>query len=90
MSLQNYVIQYILEHGKLQDQALVIAKLRGQMLKMGRHKFASNVCEKALVCAEPDTRRLLIDEMLIASQNGVSPTVTMMKDQYASELCVLY
>ena len=65
---------------------MIISKLRGQMLHMARHKFASNVCEKALMMAELDNRRLLIDEIMTAKPDGVSPIVTMMKDQFASSL----
>jgi len=64
----------------------MISKLRGQMLNMSRHKFASNVCEKALVTADPESRHLLIEEIMSPKQDGVSPIVTMMKDQFASEL----
>lgn len=64
----------------------MISKLRGQMLNMSRHKFASNVCEKALVTADSESRRLLIEEIMSPKQDGVSPIVTMMKDQFASEL----
>ncbi|TFK76423.1 ARM repeat-containing protein [Pluteus cervinus] len=80
----NYVIQFVLEHGRPQDRALVISKLRGQMLQMARHKFASNVCEKALVCADGANRHQLIDELMTPRQDGVSPIVTMMKDQFAN------
>lgn len=83
--LQNYVIQFILEHGQPQDKALVINKLRGQMLQMARHKFASNVCEKALVTTDIANRNSLIDEIMTPKQDGVSPIITMMKDQFASE-----
>jgi len=79
------VIQFVLEHGQPQDQALVINKLRGQMLQMARHKFASNVCEKALVTADIASRNSLIDEIMTPKQDGVSPIITMMKDQFASE-----
>lgn len=78
------MIQFVLEHGKPQDRALIISKLRGQMLHMSRHKFASNVCEKALVTADSQSRRQLIDEIITPKQDGVSPIVTMMKDQFAS------
>ena len=81
---QNYVVQFVLEHGTVHDRSLMISKLRGQMLNMSRHKFASNVCEKALVTADPEGRRLLIEEILSPKQDGVSPIVTMMKDQFAS------
>ncbi|KAI0006048.1 armadillo-type protein [Russula compacta] len=80
----NYVVQYVLEYGKQHDRALVISKLRGQMLHMSRHKFASNVCEKALLTADPESRRALIQEMMTSKQDGVSPIATMMKDQYAN------
>lgn len=79
------MIQFVLEHGQPQDQALVISKLRGQMLQMARHKFASNVCEKALITADAVNRSILIDEIMTPKQDGVSPIVTMMKDQFASE-----
>lgn len=80
----NYVVQYVLEYGKQHDRALVIAKLRGQMLHMSRHKFASNVCEKALLTADAESRRALIQEVMTSKQDGVSPIATMMKDQYAN------
>jgi pumilio RNA-binding family len=78
-------VQFVLEHGTLQDRSLIVMKLRGQMLNMARHKFASNVCEKALVTADPENRRLLIEEIMLPKQDGVSPIVTMMKDQFASK-----
>ncbi|KII88483.1 hypothetical protein PLICRDRAFT_110188 [Plicaturopsis crispa FD-325 SS-3] len=80
----NYVVQFVLEHGQPQDRALVITKLRGQMLQMARHKFASNVCEKALVMADSENRRILIDEIMTPKADGVSPIITMMKDQFAN------
>jgi pumilio RNA-binding family len=82
---QNYVVQFVLEHGSPHDRDQVVERLRGQMLNMARHKFASNVCEKALMTASPATRAKLIDEILTPKADGVSPVVLMMKDQYASE-----
>jgi hypothetical protein len=87
--LQNYVIQFLLESGSSQDRAQVIAKLRGQMLNMSRHKFASNVCEKALVAADPENRRILIDELMTPKADGVNPIMLLMKDQFGSKLSVL-
>ncbi|KAL5533325.1 PUF3 [Sanghuangporus sanghuang] len=80
----NYVVQFILEKGPAQDRLLIITKMHGQMLQMAKHKFASNVCEKALVMADSENRRLLIEEMMTPKADGVSPIVTMMKDQYAN------
>ncbi|KAI0703607.1 armadillo-type protein [Cytidiella melzeri] len=80
----NYVVQFVLENSQDQDRLGIIAQLRGRVLQMSRHKFASNVCEKALVTADGDTRHQLIDEMMKPRQDGSSPIVSMMKDQYAN------
>ncbi|KAI0093927.1 armadillo-type protein [Irpex rosettiformis] len=80
----NYVIQFVLENGLEQDRLGIVAQLRGRMLQMSRHKFASNVCEKALVTADPDSRRQMIEEVMRQRQDGSSPVVTMMKDQYGN------
>jgi len=82
---QNYVVQFVIEHGKPSDKILVLDRLKGNMLKMAQHKFASNVCEKALVCADPENRRRLLHEIMTPRPDGVTPVVDMMKDQFASE-----
>jgi pumilio RNA-binding family len=51
---------------------------------MSRHKSASNVCEKALIAADPTRRRLLIEELLVPGSGGVIPVSVMMKDQFAN------
>ncbi|KAJ7452368.1 armadillo-type protein [Mycena galericulata] len=82
----NYVIQNILENGRPEDKALIVAQLRGRILYMARHKFASNVCEKALAFADSDSRRLLIEEIMAPASkpDGMTPIVAMMKDQYGN------
>ncbi|KAG6866930.1 hypothetical protein C0991_003846 [Blastosporella zonata] len=80
----NYVMQYVLEKGRLHDKTFVISKLTGQILTLARHKFASNVCEKALVCADPEICRKLIDEILVVRPDGITPITSMIKDQYAN------
>lgn len=81
---QNYVVQYVLEHTDKQNRAAVIDTLSGHLLPMSRHKFASNVCEKALIFGDSAGRRKVIAEIL--GPNGDSATVVaMMKDQFASE-----
>lgn len=52
---------------------------------MSRHKFASNVVEKALVTADANLRRALVEEIMVPRPDGSSPVVSMMKDQFASE-----
>ena len=63
---------------------MIIAKLTGQMNNMAKHKFASNVCEKALVTADAESRRLLIDEIMTPKQDGISPIMGLMKDSFGS------
>jgi pumilio RNA-binding family len=74
----------LLENGEPQDRDAVVSKMRGQMLHMARHKFASNVVEKALVTADSDNRRVLIEELMMTRPDGSNPIAVMMKDQYAS------
>lgn len=64
---------------------MIISKLTGQMYNMAKHKFASNVCEKALVCADPESRRQLIDEIMTPKQDGLSPIMGLMKDSFGSK-----
>eukprot|EP00002_Diphylleia_rotans_P017710 TRINITY_DN3436_c1_g1_i1.p1 TRINITY_DN3436_c1_g1~~TRINITY_DN3436_c1_g1_i1.p1 ORF type:complete len:813 (+),score=177.09 TRINITY_DN3436_c1_g1_i1:60-2498(+) len=39
----NYVIQHVLEHGKPEDKATIVSKLKGQVVSMSQHKFASRL-----------------------------------------------
>lgn len=82
------MIQFVLEHGAPADREWILHKLRGQMVQMAKHKFASNVCEKALVTADPESRRLLIEEIMTPRPDTVNPIVLMMKDSFASEFDV--
>lgn len=80
----NYVIQHILERGRAADKSLVIDKIRGQVLQLSKHKFASNVVEKCVDYGSKRDRQLLIEEVLQPRPDGTLPLVTMMKDQYAN------
>jgi pumilio RNA-binding family len=82
--LQNYVVQFLCENGEQKDRAAVVDKLRGQLLSMSKHKFASNVVEKVLITADSASRELLIDEILLAGEDGQDNIALMMKDQYAN------
>ncbi|CAG8590302.1 540_t:CDS:2 [Acaulospora colombiana] len=80
----NYVIQFVLEKGTPQNRDRLIDALRGHLLIMAKHKFASNVCEKAFAVADSHRMRLYVEEMITPDANGVTPVTTMMKDQYAN------
>jgi hypothetical protein len=60
----NYVIQHILEHGRPQDKAKIIERMKGHVLLMSQHKFASNVVEKCLVFGTRAQSRELILEVM--------------------------
>ena len=66
------------------DRQRLVDAVRGQILLLSRHKFASNVCEKAIAAADADRKRLIVEEMLAPGSNGVLPVTLMMKDQYAN------
>lgn len=66
----NYVVQHILEHGKEQDKAMIIAKIRGHVLQLSKHKFASNVVEKCVAYGRKEDRHALIDEVLLTRPDG--------------------
>ena len=77
-------MQFLCENGEQKDRAVVVEKLRGHMLTMSKHKFASNVVEKAIVTADSAGRELLIDEIMLTGEEGQDTITLMMKDQYAS------
>jgi pumilio RNA-binding family len=80
----NYVVQFVLERGQPSDRNHVIGLLRGQLLGMASHKFASNVCEKALVHSARADRDALIGEILAPRSDGSTAVGFMIKDQYAN------
>ncbi|CAG8498195.1 17147_t:CDS:10, partial [Racocetra fulgida] len=66
------------------DKSMVVAKVRGNVLQMSKHKFASNVVEKCVAYGSKRDRQLLIDEVIQTKPDGTSPLISMMKDQYAN------
>ena len=59
--------------------------MRGKVLHLSQHKFASNVVEKCVQNANRAERAFLIEEVCTAnSDSPSSPLHTMMKDQYAN------
>lgn len=80
----NYVIQHILEKGKPNDRAFVIGKVKGNILSMSKHKFASNVVEKCVSFGSSADRQEIFDEVITTKADGTTPLYTMMKDQFAN------
>ena len=62
-----------------------VSGVRGKVLHLSQHKFASNVVEKCVQNATRAERAVLIDEVCTAnSDSPSSPLHIMMKDQYAN------
>jgi hypothetical protein len=80
----NYVIQHILERGKPQDKLFVISKVKGNVLAMSKHKFASNVVEKCVTFGSAEDRHSIIAEVSQTKSDGTTALFTMMKDQFAN------
>eukprot|EP00004_Rigifila_ramosa_P001911 TRINITY_DN1191_c1_g2_i12.p1 TRINITY_DN1191_c1_g2~~TRINITY_DN1191_c1_g2_i12.p1 ORF type:complete len:894 (+),score=179.66 TRINITY_DN1191_c1_g2_i12:148-2829(+) len=72
----NYVIQHVLERGCAADKTSVVLKLRGQLLSMSQHKFASNVVEKCVEHGSESDRQILLDEILGNGRGETTTTTT--------------
>lgn len=49
---------------------MVVSKIRGQVLQLSKHKFASNVVEKCVDYGNKRDRQLLIEEVLQTKPDG--------------------
>ncbi|CAN0854310.1 Pumilio homolog 2 [Linum grandiflorum] len=79
----NYVVQYVVEHGKPHERSTIIKEVAGKIAQMSQQKFACNVVEKCLTFGDKDERQLLVNEMLGTTDEN-KPLQAMMKDQYAN------
>lgn len=64
------MIQHILERGRPADKSAIITKIRGQVLPLSKHKFASNVVEKCVDFGTKSERQELIEEVLQNRPDG--------------------
>lgn len=58
-----FTFLFHLEHGKIEDKAQLINSVRGKVLALSQHKFASNVVEKCVTHATRQERAVLIEEV---------------------------
>jgi hypothetical protein len=59
------VIQHVLEHGKSQeDKNKIVKSIKGKVIELSNHKFASNVVEKCLEYGSEKDKKEIIDEFL--------------------------
>lgn len=63
MALTSSVNIHFLEHGKPEDKSVLIGSVRGKVLELSQHKFASNVVEKCVTHATRAERAFLIEEV---------------------------
>ena len=59
----NNTIKMVLEHGRSEDKSRVVDVVRGKVLHLALHKFASNVVEKCVAHCTRAERAVLIDEV---------------------------
>ena len=55
--------QHVLEHGSEEDKGKIVAEIRGKVLPLAQHKFASNVVEKCVANASRMDKACLIEEV---------------------------
>lgn len=65
----NYIIQYILEHGNINDKKQIIIQLSGKYYELSRNKVSSNVIEKCVrFCFSSEDNNeifnMIIDELI--------------------------
>ena len=59
------MIQHVLERGKNQeDKNKIVARIKGNVILLSNHKFASNVVEKCLEHGTDKDRKEIIDEIM--------------------------
>jgi len=92
----NYVIQHVLQFGRVKDRDMVLEMVVDNgLLKLSRQKFASNVVEKLLKYGNAEQRKSVVREMLKVvdettdtvvenGEDGTSVVLLMVRDPYAN------
>lgn len=71
-----------IEHGKPEDKAQLISSVRGKVLTLSQHKFASNVVEKCVTHATRQERAVLIEEVCGFNDKYVSQHIELITITY--------
>eukprot|EP01059_Diplonema_ambulator_P011730 TRINITY_DN2176_c4_g1_i2.p1 TRINITY_DN2176_c4_g1~~TRINITY_DN2176_c4_g1_i2.p1 ORF type:complete len:248 (+),score=36.78 TRINITY_DN2176_c4_g1_i2:107-850(+) len=81
----NYVVQDLLIHGNDGYRRAVGETLKGKLMELSRHKFASNVVEKLFQYGTNDERYAFLTELMTeCTPEGYSALLCMVKDQFAN------
>jgi hypothetical protein len=75
----NYVVQYILDLDEAQFTKPLCLSFSGSVPALSKQKFSSNVIEKCLRTADFETKRTMIDEMLLGNE-----LEKMLRDSFAN------
>ncbi|WVQ98978.1 hypothetical protein IAU59_006110 [Kwoniella sp. CBS 9459] len=80
----NYVVQSVIVDGLPVDKDKVINVIKGNVVRLARHKFASNVVEKAIIHANEADRKLLIDELVNVKPDGTNQVGMLLRDAFGN------
>ncbi|KAF9978557.1 hypothetical protein BGZ65_006949, partial [Modicella reniformis] len=75
----NYVVQYVLDLSDNRFTDALIRRFIGNVCVLSVQKFSSNVIEKCIRVAEPETRKFLIEEMINKARLD-----KLLRDSYAN------
>lgn len=75
----NYVVQYIIDLNDLNFTEPLVARFRGRICSLSRHKFSSNVVEKCLRCSLEPSRDMIVEEILNSGE-----VERLVRDSYAN------
>lgn len=78
----SFVRVCFIEHGKPEDKAQLISSVRGKVLTLSQHKFASNVVEKCVTHATRQERAVLIEEVCGFNDKYVSQHIELITITY--------
>jgi len=83
-SYGNYVTQHVIEHGLPEDRAKIVSLIKAGYLTFSKHKFASNVVERCLVCGNDEQRRELVDAFIAKNERGENNLLNLLRDGYGN------
>jgi hypothetical protein len=75
----NYVVQYILDLDEAGFTTPLCHSFAGRVVALSKQKFSSNVIEKCLRTADPETKRALVREMMAGNE-----LERMLRDSFAN------
>lgn len=78
----NYVVQHVLENGRPEDRDKMFKVVMGDLLRLSKHKNASNVVEKCISLSTPEEQRRIRNQLVGNETNNT--LFAMMKDQFGN------